>query len=220
MNKQYTEGILNDATANYDKYIRDGARTTPGPEVVPGRGGDGQQQRQEQDPDPRQYVPRRPAIRLDDFDRHGYTAGCPECSRMQTGVGNRRPHNARCRSRLEGAINACLARQVEGEHGLQGHAREASDHEELAEHAEEQYRGEAPGMDIDRVDIAEVSSLERVAKAGEKYNFKAGGSMDLKTGWDFTKKEDRDRAWQLICRDRPRLSIGRHLARRFQNCRG
>lgn len=52
------------------------------------------------------------------------------------------------------------------------------------------------GMDMDKVHIAEVFSPVRVAMIGKEYGLTAGASMDLKTCWDFTKEEDRSRAWK------------------------
>ena len=57
-------------------------------------------------------------------------------------------------------------------------------------------------------DLIEVYSPERVAKVCVKYGLMATGSFDLRTGWDFTKKEDQDRALCKIRTDKPNLVIG------------
>ena len=46
------------------------------------------------------------------------------------------------------------------------------------------------------VDITEVYSPERVAKVAKRYGLIAGSSMDLTTGFDFTKEADRQLAWK------------------------
>lgn len=38
-NEQYADAVLEAMSADYGKYTKDGARTTPGPEVTPGRRG-------------------------------------------------------------------------------------------------------------------------------------------------------------------------------------
>ena len=43
---------------------------------------------------------------------------------------------------------------------------------------------------IPGVDITEVYSPERVAKVAERYGLVAGSSMNLTTGFDFTKESD------------------------------
>ena len=57
------------------------------------------------------------------------------------------------------------------------------------------------------VDIAEVYSPERVAKAAKRYGLVAGSSMDLTTGFDFTKKPDRQLAWRRVKEEAPFVLI-------------
>lgn len=45
-----------------------------------------------------------------------------------------------------------------------------------------------------------------VARTGKECNIKAGETMDLKIGWDFTK--EKGRAWEAIQRYQPQLIIG------------
>lgn len=92
-NEQYTENVLQEMQADYYKYIKSGARSTPQREVVHEA-----LQAPHPDPEAREYAPRRLLLRREDFVRHGFTAGYYECARLCTGVGNRRAHNAECRS--------------------------------------------------------------------------------------------------------------------------
>jgi hypothetical protein len=58
------------------------------------------------------------------------------------------------------------------------------------------------------VDITEVYSPERVAKVAKRYGLIAGSSMDLTTGFDFTKEADRQLAWKRIKQEAPFVLIG------------
>ena len=53
------------------------------------------------------------------------------------------------------------------------------------------------------VDIMEVYSPERVAKLFWKHGPTLGCSLDQTNGYDFDKAEDRERAWEIIRRDKP-----------------
>ena len=44
------------------------------------------------------------------------------------------------------------------------------------------------------VDVAEMYSEPRVTPESKKFGMKAGLAMDLNTGWDFNKEEDKERA--------------------------
>ena len=46
------------------------------------------------------------------------------------------------------------------------------------------------------VDIAEVFSFERAATVAKRYGLVAGSSMDLTTGFDFTKESHKQLAWR------------------------
>ena len=48
------------------------------------------------------------------------------------------------------------------------------------------------------MDITEVYSPERVAKVAKRYGLVAGSSMDLTTGFDFTREADRQLAWKRV----------------------
>ena len=59
-----------------------------------------------------------------------------------------------------------------------------------------------------QVDVAEVYSPPRVTVEASKFGLKPGSAMDLRTGYDFTKKEDRDRAWRKLEEEKPKLLVG------------
>lgn len=220
--------MCEDMRADYYAYIRDGARTAPPAEVLPGGGGDLRMP----DPDPR---PRRHTIRRADFDVRRFTAGCPECARMQTGVGNRRAHTTACRRRLEEAIaeteegrerervqaadervNAWIARRIEQnneepqqeEQPLQqeGHQPAAQEAGQPAVHGAGQPVAQEAAMDIDTVGFTEIYAPERVAKYSAQYGMKT--TFDLTTGWDFTQEDDRRRAWERVVSEQPQLIKG------------
>ena len=58
------------------------------------------------------------------------------------------------------------------------------------------------------VDIMEVYSPERVAKLCRNHGLTPGCSLDLTNGYDFDKAADRERAWEIIKRDKPHTVIG------------
>jgi hypothetical protein len=58
------------------------------------------------------------------------------------------------------------------------------------------------------VDITEVYSPERVAEVARRYGLVAGSSMDLTTGFDFTKESDRQLAWKRVKEETPFVLIG------------
>lgn len=100
--EQFTDVVFQEMRAEHMKYIKIGARSAPAPEVVAGRGAE--HEFILPDAEPFRHIPRRPTTRRGDFERHGFTAGCPECARLQSGIGNSRPHTTTCRTRLETAM--------------------------------------------------------------------------------------------------------------------
>ena len=58
------------------------------------------------------------------------------------------------------------------------------------------------------VDITEVYSPERVNKVVKKWGLVPGSSLDLTNGFDFTKAEDRKRAWTRVKEEDPFLLVG------------
>ena len=49
---------------------------------------------------PRGYTVRRAQLGHDDFQKMGYTIGCPGCAWLQLGMGPRRNHTEECRQRM------------------------------------------------------------------------------------------------------------------------
>ena len=60
--------------------------------------------------------------------------------------------------------------------------------------------GAAPGgVDPARkVDVCEIYSPPRITLQARKYGLRPGEAMDLMTGYDFDKEEDRRRAWNIF----------------------
>ena len=65
------------------------------------------------------------------------------------------------------------------------------------------------------VDVAEIYSPERIAKEATKFGLKAGWSMDLLSGWDFSKLADRLSAAKYQERVKPELLVGSPMCRMF-----
>ena len=57
-------------------------------------------------------------------------------------------------------------------------------------------------------DLTEVFSPPRVATAAQELGLVPGSSLDLKTGWDFSRSQDRRKAIELIKTQRPYMIIG------------
>ena len=57
-------------------------------------------------------------------------------------------------------------------------------------------------------DVTEIFSPERVATVCRDFGLEPGLSMDTKSGYDFANKMDKDRCWEAIECDKPRLVIG------------
>ena len=53
------------------------------------------------------------------------------------------------------------------------------------------------------LDVAEVFSPRRVSSEAAKFGLMAGEAMDLTTGWDFNRKEDRDKAEEYVDKANP-----------------
>ena len=51
-----------------------------------------------------EFVPRRIYLKPADFDKFGFTEGCPGCTWLQNRIGARRNHNDLCRARVEQAM--------------------------------------------------------------------------------------------------------------------
>ena len=68
---------------------------------------------------------------------------------------------------------------------------------------------------ISRVQVAEIYSPERVNKVANERGMKTGLSMDLLTGWDFDRREDRDLAERYIREYKPTFLIGSPMCTMF-----
>ena len=53
-----------------------------------------------------------------------------------------------------------------------------------------------------------IYSPPRAAKEGQRQGFQAGEVLDLTTGWDFRRVEDRAKVWEYIKRNKPKLVVG------------
>ena len=65
------------------------------------------------------------------------------------------------------------------------------------------------------IDVAEVYSPPRVAIEASKFGLKPGWSMDLTTGWDFRKIEDRRKAKEYADVFKPILLVGSPMCTMF-----
>ena len=68
---------------------------------------------------------------------------------------------------------------------------------------------------ISRVHVAEIYSPERVNKVAAERGMKVGLSMDLITGWNFDRKEDRELAERYIREYKPTFLIGSPMCTMF-----
>ena len=60
---------------------------------------------------------------------------------------------------------------------------------------------------LNEMKISEVYSEPRIAKAGKAMGLQQGTSFDIKTGYDFTRLEDRARAWRKLQQEKPDLLV-------------
>ena len=65
------------------------------------------------------------------------------------------------------------------------------------------------------VDIAEMYSPPRITEEAQRFGLKPGEAMDLSTGWDFSKVEDRNKAWRYLHEKQPKLVIGSPMCTMF-----
>ena len=65
------------------------------------------------------------------------------------------------------------------------------------------------------VDVAEIYSPPRVGGEAARFGLKAGEAMDLITGWDFDRLEDRERAEEYVRREKPFILIGSPMCTMF-----
>ena len=69
-------------------------------------------------------------------------------------------------------------------------------------------RQSAEDMMLMSADVTEIFSPERVASVCKEFGLQPRMSMDIKSGYDFDNKKDRDRCWEAIERDKPSMIIG------------
>ena len=73
-----------------------------------------------------------------------------------------------------------------------------------------------PGIvPIGRVQVVEIYSPERVAKVAKGMGMEVGLSMDLVTGWNFDRTEDRELAERYIREHKPTFLIGSPMCTMF-----
>ena len=70
---------------------------------------------------------------------------------------------------------------------------------------------------VNSIDVMEIYSPPRVTVQASKHGLRAGEALDLITGFDFNKKEDRDRAWEIVKRDEPMLVVGSPECKMFSS---
>ena len=84
----------------YREYVRQGATSSP----IGVRFGETNIKNAETDAMTAPMVPRRARLKPEDFDKLGYTIGCPGCDQLQIGGPARRNHNEVCRDRIEAEL--------------------------------------------------------------------------------------------------------------------
>ena len=72
-----------------------------------------------------------------------------------------------------------------------------------------------PGGPISKVQVVELYSPERVNAIAKERGLKTGLSMDLITGWNFDRKEDRELAEKYIREFKPLVVIGSPMCTMF-----
>lgn len=80
---------------------------------------------------------------------------------------------------------------------------------------EDETMGIEEALKIASIEIAEVYSPPRVTEEAKRFGIKSGKAMDLTTGWDFTKEEDREKAFAYVEKEKPTLLIGSPMCTMF-----
>ena len=70
------------------------------------------------------------------------------------------------------------------------------------------------------VHMADIYSPAWATEEGKKLGLNVGEAMDLTTGWDFRKREHRDKAWNYVKEVKPRLAIGSPMRTMFSRLQG
>jgi hypothetical protein len=189
-----------------------------------------------------EYNPHRVFIRLEDLERHGFTAGCRRCILMREG---RRSHGVRhrdeCRKRVEQALRDAGDARLEraerrvldeferravdeapppeaggappGDPGVgQAEVMEAPATPVVPSEDEMDAEGDAV-MRLEQARVTELYSPPRVTTTLPRWGLVAGSTFDLHAdeagvAWDFTRPQDRKRAWERIRAEEPFLVVG------------
>ena len=65
------------------------------------------------------------------------------------------------------------------------------------------------GVDsVRNVDVSEIYSPPRITLQAKRHGLRPGEAMELMTGYDFNLEADRQRAWEKIKKDKPKLLVG------------
>jgi hypothetical protein len=183
-----------------------------------------------------EYNPHRVFIRLEDLERHGFTAGCRRCILMREG---RRAqgvkHQDECRNRVEQALRDAgdvrldraerrvideLERRAEAAPLAEAAAEAVAPAGEDPRLAEAQFPpGARPAqgsgdavMRLQPAGVVELYSPPRVTVDLPR-GLAAGSTFDLHAdesgvAWDFRRPRDRQRAWERIRSEEPFLVVG------------
>ena len=65
------------------------------------------------------------------------------------------------------------------------------------------------------MDISEIYSPQRVTNEARRHGLKPGEAMDITSGWDFRKQEDRERARKYVKEEKPLVLIGSPMCTMF-----
>ena len=96
--RAFDKNVMNQIKINYRDYVVDGASSTP-VEVRPAA-----PMAPAQGPGGARSMPRRARLVPADFEKYGYTVGCPGCEQLQLQLDQRRGHTEECRARIEEEI--------------------------------------------------------------------------------------------------------------------
>ena len=93
--KAFDTAVIKELDMHYRDYVIQGARSFPVEVRLPTTGNP------IADPEGVQPVPRRAKLNPGNFERHGYTIGCPGCEQLQLPSPVRENHPEACRKRME-----------------------------------------------------------------------------------------------------------------------
>ena len=86
---------------------------------------------------------------------------------------------------------------------------------EVQEQGDRGWDGDQGVVPIGRIQVAEIYSPERVTKVAQTAGMEVGLSMDLTTGWNSDKTEDREMAERYIREYKPTFLIGSPMCTMF-----